>query len=213
MCASAPPDRVTILLADDDALFRDAAAMILRDSGYDVFTANDARAGAELVRERRFAAIVADIQMAGNRRLQWLHDLARNAPGVPVMVITGHPSLRTAMSSVRLPVVAYLVKPVSAEDLLAEVARALLLPKPSALVDEPIAAQLRSNLLRARERWKLTPRQADTLERLAQGDSNKEIATALGCAQRTVELHVSALLERSGRPSRAALIACFWSER
>ncbi|NUP11359.1 MAG: helix-turn-helix transcriptional regulator [Polyangiaceae bacterium] len=60
--------------------------------------------------------------------------------------------------------------------------------------------------------WKLTARQADVLRLLVQGRANKEIASDLGCAENTVELHVTQLFRRSGTSSRAQLIARFWSE-
>jgi len=213
MCPTAARSAARILVVDDDALFCDAAAMTMNDAGYQIVTANHVRTGSALVREQRFDVIVADIQMPGNDRLQWLHELAQSAPGVPVVVVTGHPSLKTAITAIGLPVVAYLIKPVSAEDLLAEVDRARKGRVSGVALEGPISDQLRANLERHRERWKLTPRQVDALERVVQGDSNKEISAQLGCALRTIELHVSALLERSGQPSRAALIARFWSHR
>lgn len=61
--------------------------------------------------------------------------------------------------------------------------------------------------------WRLTPRQSETLQHLVTGDSNAVIAAKLGCALRTAELHVTALLRKSGCDSRAELIARFWTPR
>ena len=63
----------------------------------------------------------------------------------------------------------------------------------------------------ARLRWRLTPRQAQVLELVARGRSNRALAAALGCAESTVELHVTALLEKSQCESRAQLVARLWS--
>ena len=63
----------------------------------------------------------------------------------------------------------------------------------------------------ARVRWMLTPRQAQVLELVAQGMSNRAIAASLNCAESTVELHVTALLEKSESEGRAHLIARLWS--
>jgi DNA-binding CsgD family transcriptional regulator len=68
-----------------------------------------------------------------------------------------------------------------------------------------------SRLARAREKWRLTPHQAAVLALLVHGDANKSIAEHRGCSLRTVEVHVTALLEKSGTASRAELIARFWS--
>jgi DNA-binding CsgD family transcriptional regulator len=63
----------------------------------------------------------------------------------------------------------------------------------------------------ARVRWYLTARQAEVLHKLAYGLSNKAIAAELKCAENTVELHITALLEKSLCESRAHLVARLWS--
>ena len=63
----------------------------------------------------------------------------------------------------------------------------------------------------ARARWLLTPRQAQVLRLVGQGLSNRAVAAALGCAEGTVELHVTALLEKADCQSRAHLVAKLWS--
>ena len=63
----------------------------------------------------------------------------------------------------------------------------------------------------ARLRWHLTPRQTQVLAHLALGRSNRALAAALGCAESTVELHVTALLEKAQCESRAHLVARLWS--
>jgi DNA-binding NarL/FixJ family response regulator len=78
------------------------------------------------------------------------------------------------------------------------------------LVDRE-APQARARVLASQ--WRLTRRQTEVLALLAQGGSNKEIAAALGCAEVTVEFHVTALLRKAGVDGRAVLIARFWTER
>lgn len=58
--------------------------------------------------------------------------------------------------------------------------------------------------------WGLTRRQAEVLALLVQGKCNKAIAETLHCAVRTVELHVSAILDKSGCDARARLVASAW---
>ena len=62
------------------------------------------------------------------------------------------------------------------------------------------------------DRWRLTPRQAQVLTLLAQGCANKSIAGILECATGTVELHVSAILQKAEVKSRAELVAQFWTQ-
>jgi DNA-binding CsgD family transcriptional regulator len=56
----------------------------------------------------------------------------------------------------------------------------------------------------------LTPRQSEVFELLVRGQSNKAIATQLGCAIATAEIHVSAILSRAGVDSRSTLCARYW---
>ena len=63
----------------------------------------------------------------------------------------------------------------------------------------------------ARARWGLTPRQADVLRLVGRGLSNRAVGQTLGCAESTVELHVTALFQKAQCESRAALVAKLWS--
>jgi len=66
-------------------------------------------------------------------------------------------------------------------------------------------------LTELRDDWGLTPRQCEVLRLISRGSSNREISSALGLAERTVEIHVTDLLRKSGLDGRARLIAAFWS--
>jgi DNA-binding CsgD family transcriptional regulator len=63
---------------------------------------------------------------------------------------------------------------------------------------------------RAAQRWQLTARERQVLELLVTGLSNKDIATALQCSAKTIEVHVTVLLKKSGREQRTALAAAVW---
>jgi DNA-binding NarL/FixJ family response regulator len=64
----------------------------------------------------------------------------------------------------------------------------------------------------ARRRWNLTQREAELLVHLASGASNKTLAASLDRAVRTIEQHVTTLLEKMRAENRATAIARFWSE-
>lgn len=63
----------------------------------------------------------------------------------------------------------------------------------------------------ASRRWSLTRRERDVLALVARGHANKDVATKLGCAVATVEIHVSAILRKAGVDSRAQVVARFWT--
>jgi DNA-binding CsgD family transcriptional regulator len=74
------------------------------------------------------------------------------------------------------------------------------------VVVEPVARATADGIVRAATRLGLTPAQTRVLERLARGASNATIAAELTVAERTVEAHVTAILDKAQVPSRAALI-------
>lgn len=70
---------------------------------------------------------------------------------------------------------------------------------------------LQARITAAASAWKLTHRQIAVLSRLAHGDANKTIAHRLGCAEVTIELHVSALLRKAHAASRTELVSRLWT--
>jgi DNA-binding CsgD family transcriptional regulator/PAS domain-containing protein len=75
------------------------------------------------------------------------------------------------------------------------------------VVDRSAEAQATGRVYALAARWGLTGREAEVLEHIIQGASNKGIAARLGCAERTVEVHVTHLLRKAEVESRSALIA------
>ena len=67
-----------------------------------------------------------------------------------------------------------------------------------------------SRLRAAVVRWRLTKREGQVLDTLSLGMSNKDLALTLGCARKTIEIHVSAILRKAGVGTRAALVAAVW---
>jgi DNA-binding response OmpR family regulator len=118
-------DAGRILLADDDETFRRSTADLLRRAGFACETAADGGDAAARLRDGDPEVLVADIHMRGNVNLELVQALADAEGHPPVILVTGYPSLDSAVRSVGLPVEAYLVKPFEFDDLLAAVRRAI----------------------------------------------------------------------------------------
>ena len=71
----------------------------------------------------------------------------------------------------------------------------------------PTGLSLNQKVKLASDHWKLTPRQTEVVAQAARGLSNKEIASVLGCAEVTVENHLTAAFRRAGVDGRGQLIA------
>jgi DNA-binding CsgD family transcriptional regulator len=85
-------------------------------------------------------------------------------------------------------------------------------PNHQLVVLRDLGGGIGSRLPTVAQRWGLTPRQSAVLELVAQGESNRAVAGRLGCSEKTVELHVSALLAKTRCGSRSQLVASFWTD-
>jgi DNA-binding CsgD family transcriptional regulator len=85
-------------------------------------------------------------------------------------------------------------------------------PNHQLVVLRDLAGDSSSRLPTVAQRWGLTPRQSAVLALVAQGESNRAVAAKLGCSEKTVELHVSALLAKTRCSSRSQLVASFWTD-
>jgi FixJ family two-component response regulator len=114
-----------ILVADDDALFLDTTAALLTEAGYDVDVVDSGEGVLARVREAPYALLIADVRMPGNEGLALVGLLAEQAPTLPVVLVSGHPSLDVALSAIGTRVSALLVKPFAGNALLLAVEHAL----------------------------------------------------------------------------------------
>lgn len=120
-----------ILVADDEPFYLKTTGELLRNEGYTVTCVADADAAIAALSQETFNLILSDLNMPGNFKLELLHTSRAKHADIPLIVITGVPSLPTAIESVRLGITDYLLKPVKVDDLLASVRRALMLAAPS----------------------------------------------------------------------------------
>lgn len=118
-------DAGRILLADDEPTFLEATADLLRAEGFDCETVNDGESALAAVAARPFDLLITDLEMPGNANLELVRRIADQSGGLPVIILTGYPSVRSAVACIELPVAAYLTKPVPFPELLERVRRAV----------------------------------------------------------------------------------------
>lgn len=110
--------RGDVLLADDQETFRESTADLLRNEGYRCDIAADANEASRLLRASRYNVLISDIRMPGNAGLEFVGSLKETAAGMPIILVTGYPSITSAVYAVQLPVIAYLIKPLDFDELL-----------------------------------------------------------------------------------------------
>ena len=104
-----------VLLADDEEIYLNAMAELLRMDGFRVETARDASEAKAHLEAQDFDVLVSDIRMPGNEDLAFIQFVGAQRSDLPIILVTAHPTVDTAMRAVNLPVAAYLTKPVELE--------------------------------------------------------------------------------------------------
>jgi len=116
-----------VLVVDDEADIRELVAGILSDDGYAVRTATDSESALAAIRARRPALLILDIWMAGGGMdgLELLDMVKALDVDMPVIMISGHGNIETAVSAIKRGAYEFLEKPFKSDRLLLVVERAL----------------------------------------------------------------------------------------
>ena len=116
--------KTSILIVDDEPLFGTTTQQFLQSRGFDVQYVPDGHEGERAIRSNRFDLIVADLDMPGNRQLEFLKTCRLEFTDTPFIVVTGRPSLPSAIEGIRHGIHDYFLKPIDLDDLLHSVERA-----------------------------------------------------------------------------------------
>jgi DNA-binding NarL/FixJ family response regulator len=209
----AGPDRVRLVLADDQTLVRHGIRSLLEIAGdIDVVAeADDGAAAVAAVREHEPDVLLLDLRMPGRDGIWALETLQAEGLDVAVLVLTTFDDDALVLRALQAGARGYLLKDVTLEQLAGAVRT---LADGATLVQPAVTARL-LRAVRAgpapadAARADLTEREHEVLRLLAQGWSNREIADALHLAEGTVKNHVSNVLLKLGARdrTRAVLLA------
>ncbi len=114
-----------ILVADDEDSYVRLVTRLLANAGYicdGVYSGSEA---IEALSQSNYDLLICDINMPGNANLELLDNLPQKDEFLPVIIVTGHPSVPSAIGSLRHSVIDYLVKPLKNADLISSVQKAL----------------------------------------------------------------------------------------
>ncbi|TNE92890.1 MAG: sigma-54-dependent Fis family transcriptional regulator [Deltaproteobacteria bacterium] len=114
-----------ILIVDDEPSIRKVLSAHLRKAGYDVQAAEDGAAGIAAMQEDLFHAVVTDLKMPVVDGLELLTWATENQPGLPVILITAHGTVDTAVEAIKRGAFDYITKPFDKDELHAVIAKAI----------------------------------------------------------------------------------------
>jgi DNA-binding NarL/FixJ family response regulator len=192
---------VRVILAEDSVLLRAGLARLLTDEGHEVVaTVGDATALLAAVSADQPDVVVADVRMPPTHRDEGLRaavEIRARWPAVGVLVLSQYVERRYAVDllTTRGDGVGYLLK-----DRVAEVGEFLealdRVAAGRAAFDPEVVRQLLARTSHTDPLGRLTPREAEVLDRMAQGHTNAGIAAHLHVSQSAVEKHVNAIFDK-----------------
>jgi two-component system response regulator FixJ len=174
-------------IVDDDASVRRSLERLLQVAGLKTVAHETARDFLEAAPGLSEGCILLDIRMPEIDGLEVQARLNRLGCCLPLIAMTGHGDVTTAVRAMKAGAVDFLEKPLDDEHLLGAIEKALHAPRAAR---ERAAAEATVRIAR------LSPRERDVLDGLVAGQSNKEIADDLGISVRTVEVHRVRMLAR-----------------
>jgi len=118
-----------VLIVDDEASIRSSLSGILADEGYETLAAADGESALEMVEEEAPDLVLLDIWLPGLDGLAVLERLKKRHVGLPVVMISGHGTVETAVKATRLGAFDFIEKPLDMEKILVAVRNALTMSR------------------------------------------------------------------------------------
>ena len=109
---------MNILLIDDEPIIHQSLGSFLRRVGHEVQIALNGKEGLSRVMEQTPDLVISDIKMPGLNGLDLLTHLKIHSPQIPVLLITGHGDMDTAVAALQIGAHSYLCKPVKLDQLI-----------------------------------------------------------------------------------------------
>ena len=188
-------------IVDDDASFRTAMERRLKHAGYEVET----YASAEHLLDRLpsdsvLGCILLDVRIPGLSGPELQGRLSELGLMLPIIFLTGYPDVRTTVRTIKAGAADFLTKPVSSDQLLQVVERAIA--HHSSTYRKKVTLDVGRSYIAT-----LTPREREVFDLVIRGNTNKQVARALGCTERTVKAHRHRVMEKMQVQSLAELVS------
>ncbi|MBD3178312.1 MAG: response regulator [Candidatus Latescibacteria bacterium] len=202
-------EETRILLADDHRIFLEGLKNLLEEHFEIIGMAENGRDLIEKVHQHRPDIVVTDISMPELNGIEATVQIKKIDPDVKVILLTMHGDVTYATRGFEVGASAYVMKQAAADELFSAIREAI---RGRTFVTPMIAGDLIKSYRDGRGirpgdiHAKLTPRQREVLQLLAEGFSSKEVADKLNISARTVEFHKYKMMEELNLGTSAELI-------
>jgi DNA-binding NarL/FixJ family response regulator len=199
---------VTLVLADDHAVVAEGLGALLREKFTLLRTVHDGRALVAAAAELNPDVVVTDISMPLLNGLDAIRQIKSARPATNIIILTMHIEPDLAVQAFRAGALGYLLKASAGEELVEAVRQ---VAQGRAYLTSLIAKDLISVLLEAKKESptageRLTPRQREVLQLIAEGRTMKEVASLLHISPRTAESHKYEIMDVLGAQNTAELV-------
>jgi two-component system response regulator FixJ len=186
-----------VFVIDDQKAVRHALGEMLSVFGFTVKTYASADSFLASMPEPEPGCIVADVRMPGTDGIAFVRELQRRGSAMPVVLISGHADVPMAVAGIKAGAEDFIEKPVDDTELVAAINRGLA---------RAYAAPPAPDTSLATQFARLTPRQAEIFDLVAQGYTSVAIAARLGISTRTVESYRAQVMDKMQAESVAVLV-------
>lgn len=190
---------MTIALIEDDEAILRSLSMLLESRGIPVKPYASAESFLAESAAPPTQCVVSDIRMPGISGMELQQELKKRGSAVPVILITGHGDIATAVQAIKQGAFDFIEKPFDDERLIESISQAI------ESSDRQRVELTERALLKARLA-ELSPRQVEVMRLVANGCSNKEIAHRLNLSPRTVENYRAWMMEKMAAKNLADLV-------
>ena len=181
----------TVFIVDDDPAIRDSLTLMIGQENIAVNTYASAEAFLDADQTPCLGCIIIDIRMPGMDGMQLQEALNQRNMLLPIIFLTGHGDIPMSVKAIKAGALDFLTKPVTREKLMTSVRSAIR--ESERMLSEK--ADQQDAISRIAE---LTDREREVMALAIQGYPNKEIARHLSISHRTVEIHKSKIMHKTG---------------
>lgn len=189
----------TAYVVDDDEAIRTLWRWLLESNGIAVQTFATAAEFIAAYKDAGLACLVLDVRLPGMSGLELQEYLKREGIEIPIVFVSGHGDVPTAVSAIKGGAVDFIQKPFGYREVLQIIQRAF---ERDAEIREKRARRSQVDERLA----SLTEREREVMQRVIEGKLNKVIADELGISVKTVEFHRAKVMEKMGADSVAGLV-------
>lgn len=193
------PDALMVCIVDNDAAIRDSLSFLIESERIPVATFASSQEFLDTWNSQKTGCLLVDIRMPGMSGLELQAELARQGATVPMIIITGFGDVQMAVQAMKRGAFDFFEKPIHHQLLLDRLHQALS--------QETAARKEARQKPEFQKRFaSLSPTQREVLTLVVQGKTSPEIKDALGCAQKTIEVHRTNIYNKMGCRNLATIV-------